>query len=414
MKKYLPHIILILVLGGAIFMLLTSENQESRKKFNDRLSFRIKDKIPYGYWVAYNNLKYLFPNATISTNKKEPGYWDSLSVYDNKQALLIFSPYFYPEDEELTKLINFAKNGNDVFISSIFLSKNAQDIFRINTSFFDYSYLFPSKKDDDTLHIYLQTDSVKNKVEYGYPGRRLTTYLGETDETVTYELGFDELNRPNFIRLRAGKGNVYVHTVPLAFSNYFLLHKNNMGYYENALSMIPKDTKQLVWDEYFLFKQQYMHESPNDSNDEGKGFMSVLFQYPGLKWGFLSALFLLALFVFIEMRRKQRYIPEIKKPSNDSLEFVKTIGRLYFEKRDHNNLCRKLSIYFLEYIRNRYNLVTTKLDENFIKTLQYKTGYPENDLRGIISFINNINTIIITDAQLKTFHQKLEDFYKRA
>jgi len=357
-------------------------------------------------------LKYLFPNAKISTNKKEPGYWDSLSVYDNKQALLIFSPYFYPEDEELTKLINFAKNGNDVFISSIFLSKNAQDLFRINTSFFDYSYLFPSKKDDDTLHIYLQTGSAKNKVEYGYPGRRLTTYLGETDDAVTYKLGFDELNRPNFIRLRTGKGNVYVHTVPLAFSNYFLLHKNNIGYYENALSMIPNDTKQLVWDEYFLFKQQYMHENPNGS--EGKGFMSVLFQYPGLKWGFLSALFLLALFVFIEMRRKQRYIPEIKKPANDSLEFVKTIGRLYFEKRDHNNLCRKLSTYFLEHIRNRYNLVTAKLDENFIKTLQYKTSYPENDLREIISFINNINNVIITDAQLKTFHQKLDDFYKRA
>jgi hypothetical protein len=203
-----------------------------------------------------------------------------------------------------------------------------------------------------------------------------------------------------------------VHTVPLAFSNYFLLHKKNMDYYENALSMIPNDTKQLVWDEYFLFKQQYMHENPNSS--EGKGFMSVLFQYPGLKWGFLSALFLLALFVFIEMRRKQRYIPEIKKPANDSLEFVKTIGRLYFEKRDHNNLCRKLSTYFLEYIRNRYNLVTAKLDENFIKTLQYKTSYPENDLREIISFINNINNVIITDAQLKTFHQKLDEFYKRA
>lgn len=410
MKKYLPHIILFIVLGGAIVMLLNSESNKSQKRFNERLSFRIKDKIPYGYWVAYNNLKYLFPKAKISTNKKEPGYWDSLSVYDNKQALLIFSPYFYPEDDEMAKLINFAKNGNDVFISTLFIANNAQTIFRINSSFIDYSYLFSSKKDDDTLHIFLKADSAKNKIRYGYPGRRATTYLGETDKSITYELGFDDMERPNFIRLRTGKGNIYLHTAPLAFSNYFLLHKNNMDYYESALSIIPKDIKQLVWDEYYLSKRNY--NSPMPDSDK-KGFMSVLFQYKGLKWGFLSALFLLVLFVLIEMRRKQRYIPEIHKPSNDSLEFVKTIGRLYFEKGNHNNLSRKMGTYFLEYIRNRFNLVTTNLDENFIRTLQYKSGYAEKDLRDIISFINNLDDVIVTDGQLKTFHQKLEDFYSR-
>jgi hypothetical protein len=55
---------------------------------------------------------------------------------------------------------------------------------------------------------------------------------------------------------------------------------------------------------------------------------------------------ILLLYVLLNMRRKQRYIPIVKKPSNDSLDFVKTIGRLYFDKADHKNLCRKMASFF--------------------------------------------------------------------
>ena len=74
MKKYLPHIIFLLVIGAAVYMVLTAEKQKSKKTLNKRLSFRVADKIPYGSWVAYNNLKHFFPEAHISKNDKEPGY----------------------------------------------------------------------------------------------------------------------------------------------------------------------------------------------------------------------------------------------------------------------------------------------------------------------------------------------------
>ena len=76
-----------------------------------------------------------------------------------------------------------------------------------------------------------------------------------------------------------------------------------------------------------------------------------------MKWAaLLTAIFALLLYVVLEMRRKQRTIPVMTKPKNDSLEFVKTIGRLYHDKGDHKNLCRKMSAYFLEHVRNRYKL----------------------------------------------------------
>ena len=407
MKLKAPYIILLIVLIAVIGMVILGKS--SRKEFNEKLSFRIRDKIPYGYWVAYNNLKHIFPLAGVSTDQKEPGSWDSLSVYDNKQALLIISPFFYPNNDEMDKLMDFVKNGNDVFISSIFLNELAQDKFDINSSYYDYSYLYAGRRDDDTLRLTLQSDPSKEKEKYEYPGRRVATFMSQTNEDVAYILGRDDLNRANFIRMRSGKGNFYIHTSPLAFSNYFLLHKNNMHYYESVLSYLPKDAKQVVWDEYYLFKRNNNYDDESDK----KGFMSVLLGFKEFRWAFIAALILLFFYVLNEMRRKQRYIPVMKRPVNDSLEFVKTIGRLYFEKADHRNLCRKMSGYFLDYIRTRYNIPVANRNEEFINAVSYKTGYPTENLRTIVNFINNIENISISDSQLKNFHRNLEDFYSK-
>jgi len=101
------------------------------------------------------------------------------------------------------------------------------------------------------------------------------------------------------------------------------------------------------------------------------------------------------------------------RPRNDSLEFVKTIGRLYHEKRDNKNLAKKMAAYFLEHVRNRYKISTTRLDDEFVKSLQRKTGQPEKNIGEIIFFINSIDEEDeITDQQLADFHKKLEEFYK--
>ena len=61
-------------------------------------------------------------------------------------------------------------------------------------------------------------------------------------------------------------------------------------------------------------------------DEKKKSWISVLFSYPALKAALLTAIFTLLLYVLLGMRRKQRYIPVLTKPKNDSLDFVKTIG----------------------------------------------------------------------------------------
>jgi len=187
-----------------------------------------------------------------------------------------------------------------------------------------------------------------------------------------------------------------------------LLYANNINYYNKALSVIPKDTRKVIWDEYFLYKR-----FTNYDNSANNSVLSALMAQRSLRAALLLLLILLALFILQEMRRKQRIIPVIAKPRNDSLEFVKTIGRLYYEKKDNKNLVRKMTAYFLDHIRNRYKLSTVKLDEEFIKALKRKTAQPDENIRKIVSFINDIEkTEIINDQELAAFHKELEEFYK--
>lgn len=409
MKKYTPYILAFL-LTAAIATLLFTGNNNREKQLDERVTLRKKDKIPYGTYVAYNSLQHIFPKAAVYTNNDEPGFWDSLSGNESGQALIIVTGKFNAEKTEMQNLISFIEEGNDVFVSARTISYWACDIMDCSVSdSYGYTYNDEEIRAGDSLSIYLSDPPFVKQAKYSYPGKKLDAFFSKIDEQTTEVIGEDDMGRPNFIRLQSGKGNLYIHLAPLAFTNYFLLYHENIAYYEKALSVISPATKKIVWDEYYLNKKIF-----NEENEKKNGWFSVLSRYPALKAALLTAIFALLLYVLLEMRRKQRYIPVVKKPRNDSMDFVKTIGRLYFDKGDHKNLCRKMSAYFLEHVRNKYKLLTGTLDEEFIKKLQYKSGAEEHEVRGIVSFIKYAEEApAISDKQLADFHKQLESFYKK-
>ena len=404
MKKFLPYIIVGLVFLLLLWLVLST--QQKRHVLDERISLNKRDKIPYGTYVAYHSLSHIFPRASVIVNKKKPMLWDSLSVFTGKQALIIISPRFMPDETELHRLWDFVKAGNTVFISSHILSYDAQNFFSCDDYTSDLS-LFGIDATTDTLSVGLLSPPFPDERKYNYPGRQYDGYFGKYNKNISYELGSKNDTDINFIQLKAGEGSIYLHLAPLTFSNYFLLHGQNINYYNKMLSLIPKDTKKVVWDEYFLYKRISL------GNNGSKGPLSALMSQRSFRAALWLLIILLALYVLQEMRRKQRIIPIMAKPRNDSLEFVKTIGRLYHEKRDNKNLSKKMAAYFLEHIRNKYKLSTNQLDDGFITSLCRKTAQPEHSIREIVSFINNIDVSgEIADVQLADFHKQLEEFYK--
>ncbi|MCC7401801.1 MAG: DUF4350 domain-containing protein [Chitinophagaceae bacterium] len=413
MKKYIPYI-LIATAAIATLVLLFTGSKKTERRLDERITFLKKDKIPYGLYVAYHDLKFFFPRASVYDVQNEPGDWDSISIEDSKQALIIITPQFYPDEYEMKKLVDFVKNGNDLFISSALISDAAESIIGNHTGFLNMVSLANPGHDEeeDSLGVSLFHPPFEKNSNYFYPGKKMNSWFYQTDTVTTDVIGSDNLRRNNFIHLKAGKGNLYVHLAPMAFSNYFLLYKNNIRFYESILSLFDPGTTKIGWDEYFLKKR--FHRGERSREKSGFGLLSVLFRYPGLKAALLTAFVSLLLYLLVESGRKQRYIPVISKPKNDSLDFVQTIGRLYYDRGDHKNLCKKMSSYFLEHVRNHYKLPTGKLDDDFIKKLQFKTGCDEKEIREIVFFIRYADdAITISDDELVKFHQQLESFYKK-
>ena len=124
-------------------------------------------------------------------------------------------------------------------------------------------------------------------------------------------------------------------------------------------------------------------------------------------------LLLLFLYIVTEIKRKQRIIPNYEKPKNDSLEFVTTIGKLYYEKGDHKNLAEKLTQYFFDYVRNRYKISTAEINSLFVQQLAAKSKKDVSEINAIAESIHTINlSDTITQKQLMDYYELLENFYK--
>jgi hypothetical protein len=401
LNKTVPYIIIGFIIVATVFLFIGSNRNKHR--FDERITLRKKDKIPYGTYVAYENLKYIFPAADITLNRSEPVYSSLFASGKQGKLWLIISPQFLADESEMQKMIDFAKAGNQVFISTRKLSSTAMDLMNCKSSL-----SFEAIDAHDSLKLQLQKPPFAKNINAFYPGRRFDTYLYKIDSSITHILSHDDEGDPNFIQLKTGKGNIFIHLAPLAFSNFFLLHKNNISYYENVLSVVPANVNNIIWDEYYLTKLNF-----SEKKSANKNWLQVLFQYPSLKAGLLTAFAALFIYVLMEIRRKQRMIPVIEAPVNDSLNFVKTIGRLYYEKGDHLNLARKMSAYFLEHVRNRFQLPIKKPDEHFVKALHMKSGFDEKKLKEIADFILFTESApAISENQLAHFHKQLELFYK--
>ena len=404
MKKAFPYILGAVALIALVVLLLGAVGKRNRV-MDERITLRLKDKIPYGFYVARQLLPTLFPEAKVYSDRRAPGYWDSLNIRRGNQAVFLVGKIFQANDEELDNLLSFAQNGNYVFIITHTMSYDAMRFFGWGNGNVEVENSFLMNKPDSTSFSLTDTRFAGKKT-YHFPGKRYAAYINDKDSSRSVTLCKNEYGYPNFVQFRTGAGYIFIHTAPVAFSNYFILHKDNLRYFENVVSVIPSNVTKVAWNEFYLTKKQNLNEPPPN-------WLAILFRYESFRWAFITAICALLLYVLLEMRRRQRPIPVIKKPRNESLDFVQTIGRLYYDQRDHRDLARKMSVYFLDHVRNRYKIGTSVLDETFVMALHAKSGYPVEKIQSIIQNIERLdNRDNLSDGSIARFYQELESFYQ--
>jgi len=405
MKKFALYILPIII----IFSLYSCKRQH---EFNDTITLDRNDKIPYGTYAAYKLLQKEFPQARIETNRDEPLLWSNLSSDSTKQVLLIITKTFDPSEEDLDYMTGFVQKGNYIFISALQLTRNASRFFKIKSKR-HYNYyslalgVHHGFNPFDSTAINIDSSIFSAPLSYQYPGADFTNEFASTDSNFTYDLGYATKEKPNLIAINSLDGTFFIHSAPVTFTNFFLLYGNNREYFEKLMSLLPHDAKKIVWDEYYLYS--YYNQDPTAK----QGLLSVILKYDNFKWAFWIVLLLLSLYFFTEIKRKQHIIPEYAKPKNDSLEFVTTIGKLYYEKGDHKNLAEKLTQYFLDHIRTNYKISTVEINDAFEQQLAAKSNKNITEIKAITQLMHTINlSRNITQKQLMDYYELLENFYK--
>jgi hypothetical protein len=294
------------------------------------------------------------------------------------------------------------QKGNYVFFVSPFLNARTEELFDVS-SLANGSGSDTSKR----MRVTLQPPRFAQQ-EFSFPGRNRGRFFNKLDSTRALVLGRNAAGKPNFLQVASMSGAFYIHYSPLAFSNYFILHKQNLSYYQQALSVLPPTIKKVVWNEFYATRT-----SENGAKEKEPNWLRVLFQYGSFKWGLLTAIAMILLYMLSEARRRQRQIPPIPQLKNESLQFVKTMGLLYYDKGDHHDLAIKMGRHFLEQVRQQYKLNTDRLDEEFIQSLASKSGHSERavgELAGFIKYLDDVDAI--SAGQLSDFYNNLQNFYK--
>lgn len=390
------------------------------KRMNKRVTLWRTDKIPYGTYYAYEQLQQIFPDASVLINKRSPDRYKTFSLKnkdeeeeaynnyeDGKTNYIIISNEVIPDDDEIAALLSMVARGQHVFISALRISETLLDSLHLKTAFYTSAY-----NTDDSLTISVNNPVTYDSLSYTYPGYALDNYFVEVDSSITSILGKDKHGRPNFVQFTyEGGGSLYIHLAPIAFSNFFLLHKNNKTYYDNVLSYLPKNSDVVRWDEYFRYNTK-----GNDSDGKGLfGAFSWLSKQPGFDMALPLLLILMLIIYLFESKRKQRIIPVIQPLKNASVDFVKTIGRLYFQRHDNKNLAQKMTVHFQDHVRSRYAIRASLNDPEFEKRLAWKTGYDVNALKDLLYYMNMLqDEYSVSDEALLELNRKLEHFYKYA
>lgn len=389
------YVALLIILFIGIFII-----EFSRPKPVDWTpTFNEAHKKPYGTYILFNELENLFSNQNIKTIKVSPyEYFDTLysyedSTYTETGNYLYIDSFVNIDDESLEELYTFANYGNTVFISSNYIPEFLKDTLHLDTK---NDYDFTGKATLSFANRKFINDSIT--IEKGLNN----IYFNELDSTITTVLGyqkFSDVARINFVKLRTGQGNIFFHLQPIVFTNYHLLKKENKKYASTALSYLPEDT--------------IFFDSKNKIGQElGRSVMRFILTQPALRWAWYLGLLGLLLFMFFNAKRKQRIVKVIKPLENTTVDFAKTIGNLYYETKDHDNLIEKKITYFLEYIRRVYYLDTQLLDEKFTKLLSLKSGKDKILTQQLVKQINYLKAKNnCSENDLIKLNKTIEDFH---
>ena len=365
-------------------------------------SFDGDDQRPYGSLVLHRVLPDLFPDQRIRTADLPP-YLVLRDTTLQSQNYVFLAFTFAPDQAETETLLDFVARGNTVFAAARNFRGPLADTLKLDTGIHWSALGTPGDLgQQDTIAVNFVNKALRRAGGYVYRPEATAAYFDYVDTVRTTVLGENSEGEANFIRTDVGAGAFYLSTVPLAFTNYNLLSESGADYAAKALSYLP--VQDVLWDE---------HYKPTSARATTP--LRYILANESLRRAYFLLIGSLLLFLIFEAKRRQRIIPVVQPPRNATVEFVRTVGRLYYNQGDHANLAHKKIGYFLDYVRTRLRLGTASLDERTQEQAAERSGVPLPDVQKTFMLIEKLRTQPhVTEAELKALSRQIETFYRRS
>lgn len=392
---------IIIILGiCALWLHSGCDSIQGKKKTSWLVNLSKENKNPYGLYLAYNSLPHLFPGVkteALRSSYRLTNLGYQLRRENNKSLLVMIGSSLYFNEGEIDSVLSFVEAGHEVLLAANEFDKELLNRLQLKETYTEH-------KETDTIEkVWLKDKTNQPQTYYNrYKGYgMLGCFKGpdDTQEPLYYDIGTNQQSKPNFVVYAIGKGKLFLHAEPLVFSNYFLLQQQNRNYLSTVFSYMATPVNHIYWADF-------------NTRSIDKSDWSVIWKNPATRYALLIALLAIIVYLLFEMKRRQRIIPIIAPVENSSVAFVETIGRLYYNKKNHTNLAEKMVQHFLDYVRSNYYLNTNIMDQEFTRHLAAKSGKDIAAVDNLVHSIKEVQNGIKADEQfLYSLYTQIQSFY---
>jgi hypothetical protein len=401
---------------------------EKKNATDWRMQLRINEKQPYDLFLSYKHLKDIFPKAKITERYKifaEHMSYVFIEPSDTIELKIITGNTIEFSSDELVALRRFVQAGNYVLIAASAIDGDfkeqlgVQTLSTVKTSMYMPGYSetsdIPGLEDTVRTKLFLRNlpNAPKKQDSFIYTGAAFNNYLSIDNDDI--EGSQTNISKQDFLsdeygyvlasQVYDGAGKFVFVSSPLPFTNHFLLNDGGQKFSSKLLSVFSEDIQKVTWHSYKIRTAASENGSASDNP------LAKLMKYPMWKRAIILAIIGLFLYALILARRKQRSVPVVPPVKNDSLEFAESVGHLYFNKGDNKNICIKMAMHFLDYLKTKYNLPFLKYDSEFVQRVSAKSGQTQERVQQIFTAILLAhNNAIISDQEVADLYNLIQDF----
>lgn len=311
---------------------------------------------------------------------------------------LVVADYFNPDSAEIAAIYGFLQKGNNVFYAVNYehpylafaivhgldsLHSLQKELFNEDAYKANYPDSISQKLDEidytkrdsvfevyqaallEKMNAYSFSDSAlfgpkivldmadgSNSVPLVYQYRKDSAdYLWQRispifDKKTEKRATFGKEKLPAFAKLKVGKGQLYLCSTPMLFTNYYLIKKPHFSFASALLSQIPPGD--ILLDNVKRHNNDLGRNGGNDLSDSPLNF---ILKHSALAWAWYTLLGAVILFVVVGSKRKQRIIPVVQANHNASLIYAKTLGSLQLKNHDNTAKANEIFNHFLQHLR---------------------------------------------------------------